>query len=147
MHPHVGTMVETADDVERVLAGSGIGLCLDTGHLLIGGADPVALAAKHAGRIRHTDLKDVDATWARRVQSGDVTYTDAVRQGMYRPLGKGDVDIAAIVGSLEHAGYDGWYVLEQDTILAGPPGLGELGPIADVRASLEHLGAIARSLA
>ena len=147
MHPHVGTMVETADDVERVLAGSGIGLCLDTGHLLIGGADPVVLAAKHAGRIRHTDLKDVDATWARRVQSGDVTYTDAVRQGMYRPLGKGDVDIAAIVGSLEHAGYDGWYVLEQDTILAGPPGLGELGPIADVRASLEHLGAIARSLA
>jgi len=140
-------MVETADDVERVLVGSGIGLCLDTGHLLIGGAHPVALAAKHAGRIRHTDLKDVDATWARRVQSGDVTYTDAVRQGMYRPLGKGDVDIAAIVGSLEHAGYDGWYVLEQDTILAGPPGLGELGPIADVRASLEHLRAIARSLA
>jgi len=146
LHPHVGTMVETADDVERVLAGSGIGLCLDTGHLLIGGADPVALAAEHAGRIRHTHLKDVDATWARRVQSGEVTYTDAVRQGMYRPLGQGDVDIAAIVGSLEHAGYDGWYVLEQDTILAGPPGPGDDGPIVDVRASLEYLRAIARSL-
>ena len=147
LHPHVGTMVETADDVERVLAGSRIGLCLDTGHLLIGGADPVALAAKHAGRIRHTHLKDVDAAWARRVQSGEVTYTDAVRQGMYRPLGQGDVDIAAIVGSLEGAGYDGWYVLEQDTILAGPPGPDELGPIAEVRASLEYLRAIARSLA
>ena len=147
LHPHVGTMVETADDVERVLAGSGIGLCLDTGHLLIGGADPVALAAEHAGRIRHTHLKDVDATWARRVQSGEVTYTDAVRQGMYRPLGQGDVDIAAIVGSLEGAGYDGWYVLEQDTILPGPLGAGELGPIADVRASLEHLRTLARSTA
>jgi len=147
LHPHVGTMVETTDDVERLLAGSGIGLCLDTGHLLIGGADPVALAAGHAGRIRHTHLKDVDVSWARRVQSGAVTYTEAVRQGMYRPLGQGDVDIAAIVGALEGAGYDGWYVLEQDTILPGPLGAGELGPIADVRASIEHLRTLARSTA
>lgn len=146
LHPHVGTMVESADDVERVLAGSGIGLCLDTGHLLIAGADPVALAGQHASRIRHTHLKDVDAALAGQVQSGEVTYTDAVRRGMYRPLGQGDVDISGIVGSLEGAGYDGWYVLEQDAILAGPPGAGELGPIADVRASIEHLGAIARSL-
>ena len=146
LHPHVGTMVETAGDVERVLAGSGIGLCLDTGHLLIGGADPVALAAEHAGRICHTHLKDVDATWARRVRSGAVTYTEAVRGGMYRPLGQGDVDIASIVGSLERAGYDGWYVLEQDAILAGPPGADGLGPIADVRASIEHLCAIARDI-
>jgi inosose dehydratase len=150
LHPHVGTMVETADDVERVLAGSAIGLCLDTGHLLIGGADPVALAAEHAGRIRHTHLKDVDATWARRVQSGEVSYADAVRHGMYRPLGQGDVDIAAIVGSLEGAGYDGWYVLEQDTVLAGPPGGGTAGehePMADARASVAHLLAIAEGLA
>jgi inosose dehydratase len=149
LHPHVGTMVETPEDVERVLAGSRIGLCLDTGHLLIGGADPVALAAEHAGRIRHTHLKDADATWARRVQHGEVTYTDAVREGMYRPLGQGDVDIAAIVGSLEGAGYDGWYVLEQDTILAGPPDRdsnADHGPTADVRASLEHLFAISRDL-
>ena len=146
VHPHVGTMVETADDVERVLAGSGIGLCLDTGHLLIGGADPEKLAAEHAGRIRHTHLKDVDATWAGRVRSGEVTYTDAVRGGMYRPLGQGDVDIASIVGSLERAGYEGWYVLEQDTILAGPPLAGDRAPMADVRASIEHLSAIAQAL-
>jgi len=133
--------------VERVLAGSGIGLCLDTGHLLIGGADPVALAAEHAGRIRHTHLKDVDATWARRVQSGEVTYTEAVRGGMFRPLGRGDVDIASIVGSLEGAGYDGWYVLEQDTILAGPPQAGQQTPMGEVRASIEHLLTIAQALA
>jgi inosose dehydratase len=147
VHPHVGTMVQTSDDVQRVLAGSSIGLCLDTGHLLIGGVDPVTLAAEHAGRIRHTHLKDVDATWVRRVQSGEVTYTDAVREGMYRPLGQGDLDIAAIVGSLECAGYDGWYVLEQDTILAGPPAPGLDGPISDARASIEHLVAISQSLA
>jgi inosose dehydratase len=151
VHPHVGTMVETADDVERVLAGSGIGLCLDTGHLLIGGADPVRLAAEHAGRIRHTHLKDVDAGWAKRVRAGEVTYTEAVRGGMYRPLGQGDVDIASIVGSLERAGYDGWYVLEQDTILAGPHQVSsaparDQEPMADVRASIKHLVDIAGSL-
>ncbi|MEO6145041.1 MAG: sugar phosphate isomerase/epimerase [Dermatophilaceae bacterium] len=146
LHPHVGTMVETADDVQRVLAGSTIGLCLDTGHLLIGGADPVALAAEHAGRIRHTHLKDVDATWARRVRSGEVSYADAVRQGMYRPLGQGDVDIAAIVGSLEAAGYDGWYVLEQDVMLARRPEAADVGPVADVRASVKHLLDIAEGL-
>ncbi len=146
LHPHVGTMVETADEVERVLAGSTIGLCLDTGHLLIGGADPVALAAAHAGRIRHTHLKDVDAAWARRVQSGEVTYTDAVRQGMYRPLGQGDVDIAAIVGSLEGAGYDGWYVLEQDAMLARAPEVADVGPMEDVRVSIQHLLDIAKGL-
>ncbi|MDQ1483890.1 MAG: inosose dehydratase [Actinomycetota bacterium] len=144
VHPHVGTMVQTADEVDRVLAGSGIGLCLDTGHLLIGGADPVALSAEHAGRVRHTHLKDVDATWAAAVRSGEVTYTEAVRAGMYRPLGQGDVDIATIVDSLERAGYDGWYVLEQDTILAGPPEPGDHGPMGDVRASIEHLLTVAQ---
>jgi inosose dehydratase len=151
VHPHVGTMVETSADVERVLGGSEIGLCLDTGHLLIGGVDPVRLAAEHAGRIRHTHLKDVDAGWAARVRSGDVTYTEAVRGGLFRPLGQGDVDIASIVGSLERAGYDGWYVLEQDTILAGPHQARsaqprDREPMADVRASIDHLLNIAGSL-
>jgi inosose dehydratase len=146
VHPHVGTMVQTADDVERVLAGSEIGLCLDTGHLLIGGADPVVLASEHAGRVRHTHLKDVDATWAAAVRAGEVTYTDAVRSGMYRPLGQGDLDIASIIGSLEHAGYDGWYVLEQDAILAGPPARGIDESMSDLRASMEHLSAVAEAI-
>lgn len=152
VHPHVGTMIETAADVDRVLDGSQIGLCLDTGHLLIGGADPVRLAAEHAGRIRHTHLKDVDAAWARRVRSGEVTYTEAVSGGLYRPLGQGDVDIASIVGSLEGAGYDGWYVLEQDTILAGPHRVSSMQdpdtePMDDVRASIDHLLAISSAIA
>ncbi|WP_410790504.1 sugar phosphate isomerase/epimerase family protein [Kribbella sp. C-35] len=145
VHPHVGTMVENADDVERVLQGSSIGLTLDTGHLLIGGVDPVALAVEHTSRIRHTHLKDVDAAWAARVQSGEVGYTDAVRSGMYRPLGLGDIDIATIVSTLEKSGYDGWYVLEQDTILQARPV--DDGPVADVRASIAHLQSIAAGLA
>ncbi|GAA3121120.1 inosose dehydratase [Kribbella aluminosa] len=144
IHPHVGTMVENADDVSRVLEGSTIGLTLDTGHLLIGGVDPVALAVGNAARIRHTHLKDVDAAWAARVQSGEVTYTDAVRAGLYRPLGAGDIDITTIVSTLEKSGYDGWYVLEQDTILQARPV--DEGPVADVRASVAHLYEIAAAV-
>lgn len=142
LHPHVGTLVEDGDEVERVLAGSGIGLCLDTGHLIIGGGDPVAVAVHHPARVAHVHLKDVDLARAGRVRSGEVSYTDAVRDGMYRPLGHGDVDIAAIVGALEGSGYAGWYVLEQDTILRGDPsapGGGQEPPVADVRTSLDHL--------
>jgi inosose dehydratase len=137
LHPHVGTMVEKPDEVRRVLDGSGIALCLDTGHLLIGGTDPAELTRQVPGRIAHTHLKDVDDRFATRVQAGALTYTEAVREGMYRPLGSGDVDVAAIVSSLEGHGYDGWYVLEQDTILTEDP-TGE-GPVADVRTSVEYL--------
>ncbi|QGN59548.1 TIM barrel protein [Nostocoides sp. HKS02] len=137
LHPHVGTMVETGEDTDRVLAGSSIGLCLDTGHLLIGGGDPVAVAQRHPGRIAHVHLKDVRLDWAQRVRSREVTYTEAVAGGMYVPLGEGDVDLGAIVSALEDHGYAGWYVLEQDTILAGPP-QGE-GPAADVATSLDFL--------
>jgi inosose dehydratase len=141
LHPHVGTMVETRDDVARVLAGSSVPLCLDTGHLLVGGTDPVALAREATDRIAHVHLKDVDLGWSSKVQAGEVTYTAAVAGGMYRPLGQGDVDVAAIVSTLEQAGYRGWYVMEQDTVLAAEPD-GE-GPLADVRASVEFLRRLA----
>ena len=137
LHPHVGTMVESRDDVYRVLEGSGIRLCLDTGHLLIGGTDPLQLAVEVPGRIAHAHLKDVDAALATRVQAGELTYTEAVRQGMYTPLGAGDVDIAGIVTALRNNGFDGWFVMEQDTILGGEPS-GE-GPIRDVRASVAFM--------
>ena len=137
LHPHVGTMVETGRDVRRVLDGCGIPLCLDTGHLLIGGTDPARLAREAPDRIAHVHLKDVDARVADRVRAGQLTYTEAVRRGLYRPLGTGDVDIPAVVGHLGARGYDGWYVLEQDTILAAEPA-GE-GPVADVRTSLTYL--------
>ena len=141
LHPHVGTMVETAEDVRRVLEGSDVPLCLDTGHLLVGGSDPVALAADATDRIAHTHLKDVDLTWARRVQSGEATYTAAVAAGMYRPLGQGDVDIARIVTTLEAAGYDGWYVMEQDTVLGSEQDGNRA--LDDVRAGVAFLRGLA----
>jgi inosose dehydratase len=137
LHPHVGTMVERGEEVQRVLEGSGIALCLDTGHLLIGGTDPAELTRQAPERIAHTHFKDVDDTIAAQVRSGRLTYTEAVGRGMYRPLGRGDVDFAAIVASLGDRGYDGWYVLEQDTILTEEPH-GE-GPVANVRQSAAYL--------
>lgn len=142
LHPHVGTMIEQPGEVQRVLDGSGIGLCLDTGHLLIGGTDPVALAERAGDRIAHVHAKDVDAGLAAQVRSGGRGYTDAVAAGMYQPIGDGDVDFAAVAKALERHGYDGWWVLEQDTILTGEPD-GE-GPVADVRRSAARLREILR---
>jgi inosose dehydratase len=141
-------MVESGEETDRVLAGSTIGLCLDTGHLLIGGGDPVAVARRHPDRVAHVHLKDVAADVAGRVRHAGLSYTDGVRAGMYRPLGQGDVDVAAIVTSLEGAGYTGWYVLEQDTILdAEPTADGSTrAPVEDVRTSLEHLREVAATL-
>jgi inosose dehydratase len=140
LHPHVGTMVENGAEVDRVLAGSSIALCLDTGHLLIGGTDPLELAEAVPHRIAHTHLKDVDAALAAKVQSGELTYTDAVKAGMYTPLGTGDVDIAGIVSVLRDNGFDGWFVLEQDTILDREPI--DDGPVRDVITSVAHLRSV-----
>jgi len=141
LHPHVGTVVEGPAEVDRVLDGSAIGLCLDTGHLLVGGTDPVALARRAAARVAHVHLKDVAAPRADEVRTGRSTYTAAVSAGLYRPLGRGDLDLATLVAALEDAGYTGWYVMEQDTVLTAEPPPGE-GPLADVRASLDWLAAV-----
>ncbi|MBO3752260.1 TIM barrel protein [Streptosporangiaceae bacterium NEAU-GS5] len=133
LHPHVGTMVETRSEVWRVLDGSATPLCLDTGHLLIGGTDPREIPP---GRVAHAHLKDVDAGLAEQVGAGRLTYTDAVGKGIYRPLGEGDADIAGVVRGL--SSYDGWYVMEQDVILTSERD----DPAADVRASLAYLEAL-----
>ncbi len=145
LHPHVGTHVETAAEVDRFLADSDLDLCLDTGHLLIGGTDPVELARRHGDRIGHIHLKDVRAELAAEVRGGSLEYSEAVRRGLYVPLGTGDVDIAALVREVHAAGYRGWYVIEQDTALR--PGDSAERSTADARESLRHLAEIAAGLA
>jgi inosose dehydratase len=142
LHPHVGTMVESRREVDRVLEGSSVALCLDTGHLLIGGTDPLDVVGRAPGRIAHVHLKDVDAALAARVRSGELSYTQAVRAGIYRRLGLGDVDVKGIVAGLTAAGYTGWYVMEQDVILDAEPPAGA-GPADDVRASVAFLRGLA----
>jgi inosose dehydratase len=119
LHPHYGTVIERDDQIRRLLATTDVALCLDTGHLMVGGADPTAIVRAARGRISHVHLKDVDSSIAARVRAGEVGYRDAVHQGMYRPLGDGDADVATIVRLLREDGYDGWYVIEQDLVIDG----------------------------
>ncbi len=150
LHPHVGTMIETPGDVAELLEHTGTPLCLDTGHLLIGGGDPAQLARRVPERIAHVHLKDVHAGLAEQVRDGKLTYHEAVRGGLYRPLGEGDADIAGVISALEGNGYQGWYVLEQDTVLDGEPDPGPdaepdegAGPLAAVRAGVAYLESLA----
>jgi inosose dehydratase len=145
LHPHVGTMVETEADVKKVLEGSSIKFCLDTGHLIIGGTDPVKFAEDHADRVAHSHLKDVNLKIAARVQSGELTYYQGCVEGMYVPLGQGDVDVRSIVKSLLQSGYDGWFVLEQDNVIQSEPAVGA-GPFAEAKASVEFIRSVAREL-
>jgi inosose dehydratase len=142
LHPHVGTHVERAAEVERFLGDSELSLCLDTGHLLIGGADPLDLARTRADRISHVHLKDVAAAVAARVQAGDITYMQGVQADMYVPLGDGDVPVAEIVRVLEAAGFAGRYVLEQDTALADGQGEAAGRGLRDTRRSLAFLASL-----
>lgn len=143
LHSHVGTMIETQDDVDHILNGTNVDFCFDTGHMFIGGVDPVEFVQKHTGRISHAHLKDVSLDRARAVQAGELTYFDAVVDGMYQPLGQGDIDIDSIVGTLLRSGFDGWFTLEQDTVVADEPAPGT-GPIEQARASLDYLKQIVK---
>jgi inosose dehydratase len=138
LHPHHGTVVERPEDVEHLLDVSGVGLCLDTGHVVVGGGDPVALARTAGARVIHVHLKDVDAAIAERVAAGDLGYHAGVRAGLYRPLGDGDVDVRAVLRTVEESAEAVWYVLEHDEVLDHEPEPGS-GPLLDARRSLAFL--------
>lgn len=142
LHPHLGTMLERRDDVRRLLDRSEIGWTFDTGHLMIGGYDPLDFVADAGDRIRHVHLKDVHLELAEPVFHGEQTIMEGVQGGMFCPMGRGDVPIAEVVRLMELRGYEGWYVLEQDVALTdGIPPEGE-GPKDDVRLSVDFLRGI-----
>jgi inosose dehydratase len=121
LHPHVGTAIESGAAIDRVLRESDVQLCLDTGHVYVGGGDPLAIARDHPERVAHVHLKDADAVLARAVRERRVPYAKAVARGLFKPLGDGDARIADVLAALRDAGYSGWGVLEQDIALAAPP--------------------------
>lgn len=116
-HHHAGTYIETPEEVERLLSQTDpalLGICLDTGHYLYGGGDPVQFAREHATRIWHLHLKDVHRNVLDEVRRDQVSYLDAIRKGVFCELGKGDVDLVGTIRELEKAKFDGWAVFEQD---------------------------------
>ena len=138
LHHHYGTVIERDDQLQRFLEGSEMGLCLDTGHLVMGGSDPVEIAELAGNRVNHVHLKDVDRDVAGRVAARELSFKEGASQGAFRPLGDGDVDVGAVIDRLERSRFRGWYVLEQDTVVEPEPPEGE-GPVANVRKSLQFL--------
>lgn len=144
LHPHVGTLIETAEQVQRALEVIEVGWCLDTGHLLIGGTDPVQFAQANGDRVVHVHLKDVDAALAAEVRAGRRSLLDATREGLFRALGHGDAQVAEVMDALRGHGYDGWLVLEQDTAITGDEPTVAGGPMRDARESIAFLHHTAR---
>jgi inosose dehydratase len=122
-HPHCAGYVETADEIAELMRRtdpSRLGLCLDTGHLVYGGADPLAVLAVHAPRIWHVHFKDCDPNVARSAREQGLGYLAAVRSQLFCELGRGSVDFPAVARELRDMNYDGWIVVEQDVF----PGYG-----------------------
>jgi len=139
LHPHVQTLVETKDDINRVLDGCDVNFCLDTGHIALGGEDPVKFARDAFDRVGHVHLKDVNLEMGPAVLRREVSIMNATQAGLFTPLGQGSVDILGVVETLEARGYQGLYVIEQDTAITdGMPSPNE-GPLLQVAESMKYL--------
>jgi inosose dehydratase len=139
LHPHAGTLIETAAQVQRALDVVEVGWCLDTGHLSIGGTDPVQFAREHGDRVTHVHLKDVDGRLAADVRAGRRSLLSATKDGLFTALGRGDARIVEVLEGLQDHGYHGWLVLEQDTAITGDEPTVAGGPMRDARESIAFL--------
>jgi inosose dehydratase len=138
-HHHVGTHVETPEEITRLLqiiADPELGLCLDTGHCVYGGGDPVAVLEKYAARVTCVHLKDVNPVRLGEARARKLDFYNAVRHGIFAPLGQGVVNFARIFEILNARDFHGWVVVEQD-VLAG--GEGARDPLANAIAGRNFL--------
>ena len=124
-HHHMGTVVQTAQETDRMLAGTDpdkVFLCYDTGHFTFAGEDPLAMLKKYAGRVGHVHLKDMRRAVVDRVAPEGMSFLQAVRQGAFTVPGDGCVDFDPIFALLSEAGYEGWLLVEaeQDPAKANP---------------------------
>lgn len=121
-HHHMGTVVQSQDDIDSLMLNTGpsVHLLLDTGHATWGGADPAWLATLYRERISHVHTKDVRANVRAKADAQDWSFLDSVLHGVYTVPGDGDVDFAAVFRALP--GYDAWVVIEaeQDPAVANP---------------------------
>ena len=125
-HHHLGTVVQSAEEIERLLAlaGEELKLLLDTGHAAVAGANPGALAARHIDRIRHIHFKNVRFPIAREAAEKNWSFLEAVRAGVFTVPGdtEGGIDFMPVLRAAAAAGYRGWLVIEaeQDPIVRDP---------------------------
>ena len=115
-HHHVCTYVETPDEIERLLELTDVGLCLDTGHLILGGGDPLTALRTWGERINHVHLKDADKAALDAVVKGDGDMRAAWAGNVFVPMGTGDFNVEEFMPELIASGYRGWALVEQDYI-------------------------------
>ena len=131
VHHHMGTVVESQADVDRLLDNSGeaVGLLLDTGHMTFAGGDPIAVAKKYADRIKHVHCKDIRRYALAACRQRDVSFSEAVLCGIFTAPGDGLVDFKGVFDILAKAEYSGWLVqeAEQDPRVAHPASYAALG--------------------
>jgi inosose dehydratase len=116
-HNHVGTVIETREEVDRLLALTDPGLVFlgpDTGHLAWAGADPVAFCREYATRIKTLHLKDIDAGVRDRGRDASWDYDTFTKHGVFVELGEGCVDFPAIFAILRNVDFSGWVITETD---------------------------------
>jgi inosose dehydratase len=116
-HHHAGTFVETPNEIARLCETTDadlLGLCLDTGHYVFGGGDPVDAVRLYGTRIRHLHLKDAQLAVLEAARRDGIGFLEAVRRGVFSELGEGGVDLNRVIQDLAAQGYSGWAIVEQD---------------------------------
>jgi inosose dehydratase len=117
LHPHCGTHIEFADEIERALADlphETIGFCIDTAHTAVAGMQAADLAGTYADRLQYFHFKDVDAAALQRLHDDGLDFDTALGFGLFCPIGQGIVDFAALRDRLERIGFAGSATVEQD---------------------------------
>jgi inosose dehydratase len=130
-HHHLGTVVESGEDLERFLESTGpsVGMTIDTGHAALGGVDAVSLIRTHPQRVAHVHCKDIRGEIFRKTKAEGGSFLSGVLAGMFTVPGDGDIDFRKVLQALAEIGYSGWIIVEaeQDPTIADPRRYGELG--------------------
>jgi inosose dehydratase len=130
-HHHLGTVVESNEDIERFLESTGpsVGMTVDTGHAALAGVDPIALIREHPQRVAHVHCKDIRGQVFRDIKTAGRSFLHGVLDGMFTVPGDGDLDFKQVMQALAAIGYSGWIIVEaeQDPASADPRRYGELG--------------------
>ncbi len=125
-HHHMGTVVETGDEIDKLMANTGPAtkLLLDTGHAWFGGSDPAEIARKYMSRVRHIHAKNVRTAMRHEVEEQELSFLEGVRRGVFTVPGdaEGGVDFLPVLKIAAEHGYEGWLVIEaeQDSLVKNP---------------------------
>jgi inosose dehydratase len=141
-HNHVGTYVETPAETARLLDETDpakVGWCLDVGHLAYGGGNSLEMLGTYGDRVKHIHLKDVNGEVLARARAEEWSFGQALKTWIFPALGEGIAQVPEVVEALLRRGYDGWFVLEQDTTPDDPKDV--------ARANREYLEALLGRLA